>query len=133
MKLRLALIVIALLVLPLKVEARPKLLSDSEMDRVTARGTDFEFNFNPDTGGLNFNFNAGATIGNGSVISSPAVGGTSNSTNLPGISTLSNNTFVVDNMILNLNICAMCNATVINQLGLGLGVTVNPMPPTTAP
>lgn len=129
MKRRLRIIVIILLFLPLPAFAGPKFLSEAEMDRITARGTEFDFTFNPDSGGLDFNFNAGSVTGNGSGASSPVT--STSHLALTGNNTLSNNTFVVDNMILNVNICAMCNATVINQLGLGLGITVNPIPPTT--
>jgi hypothetical protein len=132
MKLRLTFTAIVLLVCALQVHAAPQLLTDAELDRVTAKGTDIEFTFNPESGGLNFGFNTGSTVGNGSVVSSP-LPGSSNLNTLTGTNTLSNNTFVVENMIMNVNICAMCNATVINQIGLGLGVTVNPITPEAAP
>jgi hypothetical protein len=128
MKPHLFFVVLVLLIVPRLAAAGPKLLSDEEMDEITAQGggVQLDFGFNAETGDLNFNFNLGPTLGNGSVVSSPAsTSGPSNLT-LTGNTNLSNSTFVVENMILNLNVCAMCNATVINQLGLGLGITLNP-------
>jgi hypothetical protein len=124
MKLRVVFFVVALLIVPQVVSASPKVLSDEELEEITARGVDLGFNFNAETGDLGFNFNMGSTVGNGNVTSSPV--STPSNLTLNGNTNLSNSTFVVENMILNLNVCAMCNATVINQLGFGLGITLNP-------
>lgn len=115
-----------LMILPVVAAAEPKPLSDEELGQITARGEDqLNLSFNPDDGGLNFSFNLGSVLGNGSVVSSPFTGA-SNLAVSGGNINLSNSTFVVDHMTFNLNACVMCTATTINQLGFGLGVTIKP-------
>ncbi len=118
------LLLVALLALPRWVAAAPKVLSDEELDEVTAQGVEFQLNLTPDAQTLNFSFDLGSTFGNGSA--SPATLPTPSSLFVNGNPALT--IFHVDNLVLNLNICVSCNAQTITQQGFGLPITVKVQP-----
>lgn len=98
-------------------------LTDEELDEITAG--DVQMGFTVDGQTVSFSFGAGSTVGNGSVSVSPVqqASSTPNTAVFNG-ATLSNSTFLVNNMVFNLNICAMCRANSILQQGIGIPVTV---------
>ncbi len=110
---------------PRVVFAGPQLLSDEELDEISAGAVQFSYSVDPVTGGVNLAFDTGSTQGNGNVTATPSTGpSTVNVTN--GNLVFSNSAINVQNMILNLNLCVQCKATTINQIGFGLGINVNP-------
>ncbi len=124
MRVGLVFLLVLLLLLPRLVAAAPQLLSDEELDEVTAQGVDFQLNVTPDAQTLNFSFDLGSTFGNGSA--SPVTVPTSSSLFVNGNPSLS--IFHVDNLVLNLNICVSCNAQTITQQGFGLPITLKVQP-----
>jgi hypothetical protein len=106
-------------------------MSDLELDEITAKGVDPGVNLsvtaNPSDNGVDFAFNLGSTVGNGSVGITPVVSSPStlviNGGGLPA-----NATFNVQNMVFNLNICVACNAAKIIQSGTGIPITVSIQP-----
>lgn len=119
-------LVLALLLLtPGLTAAGPQRMSDEELDAVTAGDVQLKFGIDPDENGVGFSFDLGSTFGDGSVIlpNAPSViPSTVNVTN--GNVDFSNTRFTVENMILNLNLCVQCKASVINQIGFGVGITI---------
>ena len=104
-----------------------EVLSDGELDQVSAMG-DFSLQLGEGPNGIptvNFGFQTGGTTGNGSVMISPSP--TSSSVINGGVS-FSNTLFHVDNMVFNLNICVQCRATTITQGNLGVPITINVVP-----
>lgn len=108
------------------VRAEPKEMSDDELGEVTARGVGLDFSLTDDQGGVNFQFDLGSTLGNGSVdVSSSALPSTAV---IEGSPNFTGAHFYVENMIFNFNLCVQCRADIINQIGLGAGVTITPAP-----
>ena len=102
-----------------------QLLSDDELDKITASGS-FEIEISPqqEISGIKFNFDAGGgTSGFGDVqVSSPAAQPSLvfNGANLSG------NLFSVENMILNMNICVSCSPSGnVIQTGNGFVIPIN--------
>jgi hypothetical protein len=115
-----------LLLLPGVALGQPKLMLDDELDKVTASGGLVSFSLN-ENNEVSFELDLGTTFGNGSVALSPTPGG-----GLPpnfSLDNLLNATFQVQSLIINLNLCVQCQATNINQIGLGLGITNTPFTP----
>lgn len=104
--------------------AGPKLMTDDELDGVSAQGVQLDLKINPDDASVDFSFNAGGTFGNGSV-STTGPDGLPSTIALNGTGlTLNNSTIQVENMILNLNICVQCQAEKIIQSGIGVPIVV---------
>jgi hypothetical protein len=125
MKRLLVLLTFSLLLLPGAGVAQPKLMMDEELDKVTASGGLVSFSLN-ENNELSFELDLGTTFGNGSVVLNPTPGNV-----VPpsfSLDNLLNATFQVQSMIFNLNLCVQCQATNINQIGLGLGITNIPTP-----
>jgi len=104
-----------------------EVLSDGELDQVSAMG-EFSLELGEGPNGIpsvNFSFQTGGTTGNGSVLISPTP--TPSSVFNGGVS-FSNTLFNVENMIFNLNICVQCQATTITQGNLGVPITVKLVP-----
>jgi hypothetical protein len=117
---RLVVILGFLLLLPSMSMAQPKLMADEELDKVTASGGLVSFSLN-ENNEVNFELDLGTVVGNGNVTLSP--------TPLPtnfSLDNLMNATLQVQSLIINLNLCVQCQATNINQIGLGLGITNTP-------
>lgn len=126
MKRLLILLAFSLLLLPQLSTAQPRLMVDEELDKVTASGGLVSFSLN-ENNEVSFELDLGTTFGNGSVALNPTPGG-----GLPqnfSLDNLLNATFQVQSMIFNLNLCVQCQATNINQIGLGLGITNTPAIP----
>jgi hypothetical protein len=117
-------LVAVLVALPGEASARRQLLTDEELDQVTARGVELTFNMNPD-GGVDFMFNLGNTFGSGTASPIPTDFPSNLTVNANNL-LLSQSSIQVENLILNMNICVQCNATTINQIGFGVGVTFKP-------
>lgn len=102
----------------------PALLTDEELDRVTAGGVDFSIAVDPNEGLVDFAFNLGSSFGSGSVgLGTPAQVPSTTVFNGGNVN-LSNAQFLIDNMVFNLNICVQCRADTIIQKGLGVPITI---------
>ncbi len=100
--------------------AAPQVMTDDELDAVSASGG---INFEVSTdGGVNFSFDMGTAIGNGSVNTTP-VTATSPTFNFQGTADFTNARIAVENMIFNLNICVQCQGT-IHQIGIGIPISI---------
>lgn len=113
--------------------AEPQLMTDSELDAVSARGTTNEqgtpvldlgsilAKANPDGNGALFTFDLGNVFGSGGVDFGNLTGG-------PSTLTLNGDLYTqvlnVENLIFNLNICSGCDGTVY-QTGLGVPININ--------
>ncbi len=118
------LLVLIVLALPGRAPGQPMPLSDEELDRITAAGPQVSLSVDPTSGAVDFSFDAGTSFGNGSASVSPSpIPSTLNLNN--GNLILSNTSFAVQNLILNLNLCVQCRATTINQFGFGVAVPIN--------
>jgi hypothetical protein len=120
------LLVAVVLVMP-GLAIATEVLSDGELDEVSAMG-DFTLQLGEGPNGtptVNFGFQTGGTTGNGSVMISPTP--TASSVITGGVS-FSNTLFQVQNMVFNMNICVQCRATTITQGNLGLPITINVLP-----
>jgi hypothetical protein len=100
--------------------AEPILMSDKELDEVSGQGVELKFKLG-EGGGVDFEFDLGPTVGNGSVVPSSLTDPSNAIFN--GTADLSGSQFIVDNLIFNLNICIQCQADIINQIGFGAGFT----------
>ncbi|MBI4522536.1 MAG: hypothetical protein HY695_01850 [Deltaproteobacteria bacterium] len=107
--------------------ARPQVMTDDELDQVTARGVEFKFNFNPDQNVLDFSFDVGSTLGTGTLGLNPFPAVPSNIT-VNGNPNLTNSNLFFDNLTLNMNVCVSCSATTIIQQGIGIPITVKVQP-----
>ncbi len=127
---RAVLLAVTFLLYPTISLGRPYVMSDGELDEITAKGVDpavsLSVTANPSENGVDFAFNMGSTVGNGSVGITPVV--SNPSTVVLSGSALPNAVFNVQNMVFNLNICVACNATKIIQSGTGIPITVNIQP-----
>lgn len=99
--------------------AAPKLMTDDELDAVSASGG-ISFQLGTD-GSLIFDFDMGTTVGNGSVITTPATSA-SPTFSFQGTADFTNARIAVENMIFNLNICVQCQGT-IHQTGIGIPIS----------
>jgi len=107
--------------------AAPQLMTDSELDEVSASGG---VNISLDTGdnpSFNFSFDQGGTSGNGSVTTSTPSVWTPSTLTMTGAVDLSHAYINVQNMIFNLNICVQCSGTIL-QSGIGIPITINTTP-----
>ena len=103
--------------------AAPKVMTDVELDEVSASGG---LSFSLDAGDnptFSFNFDEGGTFGAGSVTTSPATASPSTLT-FSGAVDLSHALINVENMIFNLNVCVQCSGTIL-QSGIGIPITIN--------
>ena len=106
--------------------AAPQLMTDAELDEVSASGS---VNFSMDAGespSFNFSFDQGGTTGTGSVTTSPSIW-TPSTLTLQGAVDLSHTLINVENMIFNLNICVQCSGTIL-QSGIGIPITIKTTP-----
>jgi len=106
--------------------AAPQLMTDAELDEVSASGS---VNFSLDAGespSFNFSFDQGATTGTGSVTTSPSIW-TPSTLTMTGAVDLSHAYINVQNMIFNLNICVQCSGTIL-QSGIGIPITIKTTP-----
>ncbi len=99
--------------------AAPKLMTDDELDAVSASGS-ISFEVGTD-GSLSFDFDMGAAAGTGSVNTTPATSVPS-TFNFQGTADFTNARIAVENMIFNLNICVQCQGT-IHQTGIGIPIS----------
>ncbi len=106
----------------------PKLLSDEELDQITAQGVQLNVGLSPDRQRIDFAFEALPTVGQGSVEVSPTTLPSTLTVNGTANLNMSQSTFLVENLTLNLNICVQCKATTIIQQGFGFPVTVKLQP-----
>ena len=127
LRIMIALVFAALLLVMPGLALATEVLSDQELDDVSAMG-DFSLQIGEGPNGIpsvNFGFQTGGTSGNGSVLISPSP--TASSVINGGV-TFSNTLFHVDNMIFNLNICVQCHATTITQGNVGVPVQIKLVP-----
>lgn len=104
--------------------AGPQLLTDEELDQVSAGGVSFNLSVDPNEQTVDFAFNLGSSFGSGNVgVGTPAQAPPTTVFN-GGNMNFSNANFLVDNMIFNLNICVQCRADTIIQKGLGVPITI---------
>lgn len=106
------------------VAGGPTLLTDEELDQVSASGVQFDLKVDPNEGLVDFAFNVGSSFGSGSVGVGTPVQAPATTVFNGGSMNLSNATFLIDNMIFNLNICVQCRADTIIQKGLGVPITI---------
>jgi hypothetical protein len=121
------LLLLGVLLLPGVATAARQVMTDEEMDAVSAAG--FSIDLNPaDPTKLNFSFDLGGSTGVGDVsISPPSVSVNPSTLVLPGQVDLSNAMFNVQNMVFNLNICVQCSGTIF-QSGVGIPITIKTGP-----
>jgi hypothetical protein len=100
--------------------AAPKLMTDDELDAVSASGG-INIELGAD-GSLSFDFDMGMAAGNGSVITTPATSVPSTFA-FQGTADFTNARIAVENMIFNLNICVQCQGT-IHQIGIGIPISI---------
>jgi len=105
--------------------AAPRLMSDAEMDEVSAGDLNFSLNAG-DSPSFNFSFDQGTTAGYGSVTTTPAAW-TPSTLTMTGAVDLSHTLINVENMIFNLNICVQCSGTIL-QSGIGVPITIKAAP-----
>lgn len=103
--------------------AGPAALTDEELDLVSAGGVQFGLTVNPDTQLVDFFFDLGQAVGNGTA-SVAAPGQPSNLTLNGGSLNLSGAALKFENLILNMNICWQCQANTILQQGLGVPISI---------
>jgi len=101
--------------------AAPKVMTDDELDAVSASGG-INLDFNTDSGALNFSFDTGSLAGVGNVTTTPSTT-SPNTMAFQGAVDLTNAHFNVQNMIFNLNICVQCQGKII-QAGIGIPISV---------
>lgn len=106
------------------VAGGPTLLTDEELDQVSAGGVQFDLKVDPNEGLVDFAFNVGSSFGSGSVAVGTPTQAPPTTVFNGGNVNLSNANFLVDNMIFNLNICVQCRADTIIQKGLGVPITI---------
>ncbi len=123
-----AALLLSILIMPQLAAGGPKLLSDEELDQITAQGVDLKLSMSPDQQQLDFTFEAQSTAGQGSVAVSPSSFPSTLTVNGMTNLDLSRSTILVGNLTLNLNICVQCKATTIIQQGFGFPVTVTIQP-----
>jgi hypothetical protein len=136
MKVRGVFFILILLVLsvPPWAAAGPKIMTDDELDHVTAQGVRLKFDFDPEGGGINLDFDAGNLTGTGTVLLNPLSQGAINvaASGTPGFGAVPVNGSLViqnvENMNFSFNLCYFCKANVLNQLGLQIGATFNSVP-----
>ncbi len=105
--------------------AAPKLMTDADLDEVSASGG---LTISLDTGenpSFNFSFDQGGTFGTGSVTTSPAA--IPSTLTFSGAVDMSHALINVENMIFNLNICVQCSGTIL-QSGIGIPITFKNSP-----
>jgi len=105
--------------------AKPRVMSDTELDEVSASGG-FDIEVNTGTDGsssLSFTFDMGATTGFGNVSTTPVVPSTPSGMNFTGAVDMTGALFNVENMIFNLNICVQCQGNII-QTGIGIPISI---------
>ncbi len=105
--------------------AAPKLMTDAELDEVSASGG---LSISLDTGdnpSFSFSFDQGGTFGTGSVTTSPAA--IPSTLTFSGAVDMSHALINVENMIFNLNICVQCSGTIL-QSGIGIPITFKNSP-----
>jgi hypothetical protein len=121
------LLLLGVLLLPGVATAARQVMTDEEMDAVSAAG--FSIDLNPaDPTKLNFSFDLGGSTGAGDVsISPPSVAVNPSTLVLPGQVDLSHALFNVQNMVFNLNICVQCSGTIF-QSGIGIPITIKTGP-----
>ncbi len=106
------------------VAAAPLVLTDAEMDEVSASGG-INIGVDSSDGSFTFSFDQGLTAGYGSVTTSPAL--TTPSTLVAGSVDLKNAYINVQNMVFNLNVCVQCSGNIF-QVGLGIPITIKSTP-----
>jgi hypothetical protein len=117
------LLLVGILLLPGAAIAARQVMTDEEMDAVSASG--FTIDLNPaDPTKLSFSFDLGGNSGLGDVSISPPTLTVNPSTLLipGGAVDLTNARFNVENMIFNLNICVQCSGSIF-QSGVGIPIT----------
>ena len=127
LRIKIALVFAALFLLAPGLALATEVLSDDDLDQVSAMG-EFSLELGEGPNGLpsvNFAFQTGGTTGNGSVLISPSPAGSSV---INGGVSFSNTLFNVENMIFNLNICVQCHATTITQGNVGVPVQIKLVP-----
>jgi len=100
--------------------AAPQVMTDDELDAVSASGG-INFELGTD-GSLSFNFDMGMAVGNGSVNTTPVIAATP-TLSFQGTADFTNARIAVENMIFNLNICVQCQGT-IHQTGIGIPISI---------
>lgn len=121
-----AFLLLALLTVAIRPAAAEwQVLTDEELDEISAGGVQLDLNVNPQDQTVSFNFGMGPTFGSGDVTVSPAQQATTAPpTFVFNGANLASSTFFVNNMVFNLNICVMCRANSIIQQGIGVPVTI---------
>jgi hypothetical protein len=105
--------------------AAPKIMTDDELDGVSASGG-INLDFTTDPTRLGFSFDMGSMTGVGSVTTTPP-STSPNTLAFQGAVDLTNARFNVENMIFNLNICVQCQGNIL-QAGIGIPITVKTGP-----
>ncbi len=102
-----------------------QLLSDEELDGISASGVEINVDPTDPSGTVSFGFDVGGNVGSGNM-------GFTNPTTLPSTANMlsalsianSQVQIYAENFILNLNICAGCTATNIFQQGSAIPITI---------